>query len=312
MASKHHINPIIAPKAKITAAEFGAKFNSKREVFRFLSAECHVYLPSYESVTIWHLKDIAAKKKHAIKCEEVKVLHVPQFDGLSIEDMLNWGRTKPDVMRSLPPESEIEKLPRQYIINVIYTLVGEPFSKWVDGRVNARNEKILNEQDLLIEMDPELAGIFRQSTSMSLTKGTASHLMKMSSKRRRPRKQIQEEKRQEKIQKLEVERKIQQYDQLEAQLAGMQEKIRIAEDVKGQVNSLIGQGLMKCNDLGQVSVIQDPNETEQLLSVASKSKYGGQQSQHDQGLDDGQSFASLNPNQLDEGEQYQEAMDQQQ
>ncbi len=35
--------------ALITAQEFGAKFSSKREVYRFLASECGVYLPSYET-----------------------------------------------------------------------------------------------------------------------------------------------------------------------------------------------------------------------------------------------------------------------
>jgi len=167
MASKHHISSLIAPKAKITAAEFAAKFNSKREVYRFLASECHCYLPGYESVTIWHLKDLVAKKKHAIKCTDVKVINVPQFEGLTIDDMMAFGKIQPDVMRSLPPEKEIEKLPRQYIANIIYTMVGKPFSTWVDSQIKKRNEKILIAQNLLIEMDPEIAEIFQASTSMS-------------------------------------------------------------------------------------------------------------------------------------------------
>ena len=39
-------------------------------------------------------------------------------------------------------KQELEKLPRQYIINVIYTKVGEPFKKWVDARVGERHEKV--------------------------------------------------------------------------------------------------------------------------------------------------------------------------
>ena len=41
--------------ALITAQEFGAKFQSKREVYRFLSSECGVYLPSYETGKWWWL-----------------------------------------------------------------------------------------------------------------------------------------------------------------------------------------------------------------------------------------------------------------
>ena len=56
---------------------------------------------------------------------------------------------------------EIAKLPRQYIANVIYTLVGKPFRIWADEQIKKRNERVTEEKDLVIEMDPEIAEIFR-------------------------------------------------------------------------------------------------------------------------------------------------------
>ena len=46
----------------------------------------------------------------------------------------------------------------------------------------------------------------------AVSKGTSANLLKISSKRRRPKEQIQEEKKQEALHKLEVEQKLQQYD----------------------------------------------------------------------------------------------------
>ena len=38
----------------------------------------------------------------------------------------------PEVMRALPViDKEIRKLPRSYIANVIYTIVGDKFNEWV-------------------------------------------------------------------------------------------------------------------------------------------------------------------------------------
>ena len=54
----------------------------------------------------------------------------------------------------LPVEREVCKLPRQYVVNVIYTIVGNVFSQWVRSRVNLRNDKLLQDQNRLIEMDP--------------------------------------------------------------------------------------------------------------------------------------------------------------
>lgn len=38
---------------QISAAEFAAKFQSKREVYRFLSSEVKCYLDSFEAMTIY-------------------------------------------------------------------------------------------------------------------------------------------------------------------------------------------------------------------------------------------------------------------
>jgi hypothetical protein len=55
------------------------------EVYRFLSSEVRAYLPSYETVTVWHLRDLAMGVKTIIKCDAVKVIDVPQFEGLAIQ-----------------------------------------------------------------------------------------------------------------------------------------------------------------------------------------------------------------------------------
>ena len=71
-------------------------------------------------------------------------------------------------MKCLPMvEHEIEKLPRQYIANVIYTVEGDPFAEWVEERITQRNYKIVNSKDMLIEMDPEIMSIFKASTAVS-------------------------------------------------------------------------------------------------------------------------------------------------
>ena len=57
--------------------------------------------------------------------------------------MLAFGEQYPEVTEALPSvNKEVLKLPRAYIANVIHTLVGEPFVKWVNKRVNDRNMKV--------------------------------------------------------------------------------------------------------------------------------------------------------------------------
>ena len=50
---------------------------------------------------------------------------------------------------------------------MIYSIVGNVFAKWVEARMNARNDKLKAEQDMMIDMDPEIAEIFKASQSVS-------------------------------------------------------------------------------------------------------------------------------------------------
>ena len=53
-------------KKQVDAKTFGAKCSSKREVYNFLTVDVGAYLPSYDSVTIYFLKDLISGTK---KCK---------------------------------------------------------------------------------------------------------------------------------------------------------------------------------------------------------------------------------------------------
>lgn len=54
--------------SKITTAEFAAKFKSKKEVYYFLVVDVQAFLPSYQTVTIYFLKDLVNGTK---KCKSI-------------------------------------------------------------------------------------------------------------------------------------------------------------------------------------------------------------------------------------------------
>ena len=95
-------------------------------------------------------------------------------------------------------------MPRQYVINVIYTLAAQEFRDWVDELVNKRHEEIAEQRQLFIELDEEVAEVFNQSTAVSTSNGSSFQLMKASAKRRRSKKQIKAEKEQEERQQREI------------------------------------------------------------------------------------------------------------
>ena len=74
----------------------------------------------------------------------------------------------PHVFQYLPEvEIELPKTPKQWVSNVITSVVGEPFTKWVKKQVQARHAKVAVQNDLMIQMDPEIAKVFQQSTAVS-------------------------------------------------------------------------------------------------------------------------------------------------
>lgn len=42
---------------QITAAQLASKFQSKREIWKWLSTEIRCYLDNYESMTIWQVQN---------------------------------------------------------------------------------------------------------------------------------------------------------------------------------------------------------------------------------------------------------------
>ena len=97
----------------------------------------------------------------------MKRIAVPHFDGLTVEEFLHFAENYPDVARHLPPEREIAKLPRKWIVDLIYTIVGQPFANWVSTRIGERNEKIKTDKKMMINMDPEVAAAYKASQNVS-------------------------------------------------------------------------------------------------------------------------------------------------
>ena len=61
----------------ISSKEFSAKYRSKREIYNFLATDCHIYLPPYDNVTIYFIKDIMFGKKKMMSTKLVKTIHIP-------------------------------------------------------------------------------------------------------------------------------------------------------------------------------------------------------------------------------------------
>ena len=77
--------------------------------------------------------------KKFLHCDRVQYLSVPQYESLGIKESLAEAAKYPDTAQYFPEPDDIRKLPRQWIINVAYTLVGKPFADWVKAIMDTRN-----------------------------------------------------------------------------------------------------------------------------------------------------------------------------
>ena len=56
--------------------------------------------------------------------------------------MLHNAKKHPGFINYLPDEErEVEKLPRSYLANLIYTIVGDKFKQWVAAKIQERTDK---------------------------------------------------------------------------------------------------------------------------------------------------------------------------
>ena len=77
MNNNLQLNSAAHQKVKVTAKDFGSKYKGKRKVFHFLAHEVGAYLCSYDTVTVWHPRDIMAGKRKLVKGTDVKYIDVP-------------------------------------------------------------------------------------------------------------------------------------------------------------------------------------------------------------------------------------------
>ena len=62
----------------ISSKEFAAKYRSKKEIFNFLAADVGIYLPPFENVTIYFLKELMSGQKSTISTKRIRTIHIPQ------------------------------------------------------------------------------------------------------------------------------------------------------------------------------------------------------------------------------------------
>ena len=94
---------------------------------------------------------------------------VPMYDGLAIKDIMSFVEINhKEVLDYLPIPQELHKVSKEWICNIVATILGGHFVNWVKTRIEERNERVAVKKDLMIHLDAEVAEAFRASTKTSL------------------------------------------------------------------------------------------------------------------------------------------------
>ena len=110
------------------------------------------------------MRDLIFGVKQSIKCEDVKVFQVPYYDVLKVDNMLEFAMDYPAAIKHLPTDmKEIKKMPRNYISNVLYTVIGEPFRSWVYTLMEQRNRDVAFKDEDYAQLEPEIYALFKNS-----------------------------------------------------------------------------------------------------------------------------------------------------
>ena len=163
----------------ISAQAFAAKFKSKREIYQLLTVDAKAYLPPYDAVTIYFLKDLISGEKkcklsifsdHAflvVKCADIIHVFVPAYEGLGLKEIAEFLGEHNECHPFFPIGKEQQKLPKQWVVNVAASIFKDVFHDWVKDRIVARNKKVTVQKDVMISLDPDIAAAFNSSTSVS-------------------------------------------------------------------------------------------------------------------------------------------------
>jgi len=85
------------------------------------------------------------------------VAAVPQIEGLTVEDMLEFARTKQSALRCLPDERDWDHMDRKWLSDILFTVEKAAFDRMIKDAVKARRDRLEDKNNLNVSMRPEFA-----------------------------------------------------------------------------------------------------------------------------------------------------------
>ena len=234
--------------SSFTIKNLAVKCKSKTEIYNLLIRDGNIYLPPKQDATQKYLRDLIQGKKLHLKWSEVIATKVPQYGGLKVRDLLRFARTKVKIDEFLPEYSYTKEPNREWLCNVINTLITDDFKKFIKINIEKRNKELISSQNLGINATSEFIEIFKKSQSISTAKGK-SHFLARTPKLTKDQHKviaIEEEKK-------EIQSKT---DMLEEELNELKAKVRDLEYDKEEADA----NIEKLSKLYELGVIDDKGE----------------------------------------------------
>ena len=230
-----------------TIRDLSVKCKSKIELYNLLAREGKIYLPPKQDASQSYLRDILQGNKFYLRCDEVTVIKVPQYKGLRVNDIIKFASSNLDITKFLPKYSYQKEPNREWLWNVVNSLMTEEFNKFIESKVEIRKQEIINSQNIGITAKPEFIKIFKNSQPISSMKGKSHFLARVPkpTKEQMKIRELEEDKSnneyKSKVFKLEIQ-------ELKDKMMRVEDQLKEGEENIDKLSRLYDAGIIDEND----------------------------------------------------------------
>ena len=84
-----------------------------------------------DNVTVYFLKDIMHRRKKYVLNDQFQKFYVPNYENLTKVCIGEFVMKHPVIHDYLPDAPDLAKTPKQWVVNICATVIGQPFKDWV-------------------------------------------------------------------------------------------------------------------------------------------------------------------------------------
>ena len=165
-----------------TINDLAAKCRRKSELYHILATEGGIYLPPVQDSTQNYLRDVLRGKKYYINCKDVNMIHVPQYKGLRVREIIDFAHKMIHIYKYLPKYEYNKEPNRAWLCNVVNSLIPEKFKVFIADKVKERKQSLIQSKNLCVNVKQKFLNLFQNSQAVSLSKGKSNFLARLPKK----------------------------------------------------------------------------------------------------------------------------------